>query len=299
MPRLSKYRVPPPPKGEVRTNRQFPRKRFCSVCPTLVPLPKYRINLLIKKLQEVICYTIPKSMSGHSKWSTIKRQKESTDAKRGILFSKLARAISIAARDSADSDTNFKLRLVIDKARTANMPKENIERALRAAQEKATQVEKVIYEGYGPGGIAVIVEAATDNRNRTSQEIRGLFERGGGSLAGPGSVAFQFKEMGQIIIDKTQNPQDQMLTLIDSSVTDIEESEDGIEVFVSPPQIPEVRDKIAQLGYTIKKVELTMKAKNAVKIVEAQNAQKILALLESLESHEDVQEVFSNVDIVG
>ena len=238
-------------------------------------------------------------MSGHSKWSTIKRQKESSDAKRGMLFSKLTRAIGIAARDGTNPETNFKLRLIIDKAKTANMPNENIERALRAAQEKSVQVEKIIYEGFGPGGIAVIVEAVTDSKNRTAQEIKNLFERVGGRLAGPGSVSFQFESAGYLLVEKSVDSEGQILSLNDAGAEDVEESTDGIDVYVAPTQTAQLRDKIERLGFKIQEMKLTMRPKTFVQITDSNLAQKALAFLEMLQSHEDVQEVFSNIDIIS
>lgn len=235
-------------------------------------------------------------MSGHSKWATIHRQKESTDAKRGLLFSKLSRAITIAAAGGADPDTNFKLRLVIDKARSSNMPKDNIERAIsRASGGEA--VEEVTYEGFGPAGIGVIVEAATDNKNRTAQEIKNLFERGGGNLGGPGSVSFQFEKSGHLLVEKSDSPEEQMLALIDAGAGDVEESPDGIEVYVSPNETSNVQSKVEELGFTVKEAGLIMRPKNLVSLPSPESAKKVISFLDSLESHTDVQNVYTNADI--
>lgn len=235
-------------------------------------------------------------MSGHSKWASIHRQKETQDAKRGMLFSKLSRAITIAARGGANPDTNFKLRLVIDKARASNMPKENIERAVSRAGG-GEQVEEVTYEGYGPGGIAVIVEVATSNKNRTAQEMKNLFERGGGSMAGPGSVSFQFEQAGHLLVEKSGNTDEQILALIDAGASDVEESEDGIDVYVAPNETAQTRAKIEELEFTVKEMGLVMRPKNLVSITSSDTAKKTISFLESIQNHEDVQNVYANIDI--
>lgn len=237
-------------------------------------------------------------MSGHSHYATIKRQKEAKDVEKGRIFSKLARAISIAAKiGGADPESNYKLRMAIEQARAANMPKENIERAISKGVGEGEVLEEVAYEGFGPGGIAVFVEAATDNRNRTSQEIKNLFERGGGNLAGPGSVSFNFEPKGLIVVKKESNIEEQILKLIDLQVDDLEEANDAIEVYVSPDRLSEVRDKIQNLGFTVISLELIKKPKSLVTINEVGLAQKVLQFLEGIENHSDVQKVFTNLDI--
>jgi len=176
-------------------------------------------------------------MSGHSHYATIKRQKALTDAARGNVFSKHAKAIMIAAKGGGDPESNFKLRVAIDKARAENMPKDNIERAIAKATSEGGVLTEAVYEGFGPSGVAVIVEAATDNKNRTAQEIKNLFERGGGSLAGPGAVSFNFESKGFLLIKKTSDPDSQMLTIIDMGVEDITDSVDGLEVYVAPDKL--------------------------------------------------------------
>lgn len=235
-------------------------------------------------------------MSGHSKWSTIRRQKETVDLRRGLLFSKLARSITIVAREGTNPDTNFKLRLAVEKARAANMPKENIERAIRAAGGKLA-VQEVQYEGYGPGGVAVVVRSVTDNKNRTAQEIKNLFERGGGRLGGPGSVAFQFELVGQFVVQKTASPDEQMLTLIDAGVEDIDETEDGIEAYVKPNELSAVQDKITNLGFTVTSSEMALRPKTLATISDPQEAKRAISFLQSLQSHDDVQAVFANLNI--
>lgn len=236
-------------------------------------------------------------MSGHSKWATIHRAKEVTDAKRGLLFSKLSRAITIAARGNPNADTNFKLRLVIDKARDANMPKDNIERAIsRAAGGEV--VQEITYEGFGPGGIGVIVNVATDNKNRTSQEMKSLFDRGGGSLGGPGSVSFNFEQTGYLLVEKKGDLEEQILTLIDTEASDVEEGNDGVDVYADPSIVAQIKTRIEELGFTVKEMSLVMRPKTLL-AVSAENAGKAIAFLESLENQDDVQEVYTNADIPG
>lgn len=235
-------------------------------------------------------------MSGHSKWSTIKHQKAVNDAARGNLFSKLSRAITIAAKGGPDPDMNFKLRVVIDKAKEANMPKDNIERAISKAQDSG-DLEEISYEGFGPFGIAVIVEVATDNRNRTAQEIKNLFERGGGSLAGPGAVAFNFEPKGLLLVKKSGNVDEQILNLIDLGVEDVEETEDGIEAYVSPNSLSNMKEKVGDKGYKIVTAELIQKPKSYQKLVDPVQAKKAVAFLEKLEEQDDVQKVFANLDV--
>lgn len=236
-------------------------------------------------------------MSGHSHYDTIKRAKEANDSARGKVYSKLAREITIAVKEggSVDPDFNYKLRMIIEKARAANMPKDNVERAL-AKGSSGEALEVTIYEGFGPGGVGVIVEAATDNRNRTSQEIKNIFERGG-NLAGPGSVSFNFESRGLILIEKQADPETQMLSLIDQGVEDMEETEDGIEAYVAPDKLREIREKLEGAGFTIKSSDLIMKPKTFVTITNPQEASKIINFLDTLNDQDDVQKVYANLDI--
>lgn len=236
-------------------------------------------------------------MSGHSKWSTIKRQKEANDHVKGKLFSKMGRAISVAVKAGGGSDpaSNYKLRVVIDQARASNMPKSNIERAVSKASEVGN-IEEVTYEGFGPAGVSVIVETATDNRNRTGQEMKNVFERSGGSLGGPGSVAFNFDSKGLIVVEKN-DAEKQILELIDAGVEDFEETEDGIEVYVSPTKVSEKRQDLEDKGFKIMSASLVKKPKNLVSITDKDAALKVVSFLEKIEENEDVQEVFANVNI--
>lgn len=235
-------------------------------------------------------------MSGHSKWSTIKRQKGVTDAKRGRLFSKLVRAISIAAKQGGPNpDSNLHLRLAMDQAKAANMPKENIERALeRAAGAGEGDLQEALYEGYGPGGAAVLVEAATDNKNRTTQEIKNIFERSGGSLGTQGSVSFQFEREGQLVIEGAG--EQLMLKLIDLGARDVEEVEDGTEIYVAPTNLFQIKEKVEQAGIKVKSAELIYSPKAVMDIAGSAGSQ-LVKLLEILDEHDDVQKVYTNADV--
>lgn len=238
-------------------------------------------------------------MSGHSHYATIKRQKGLKDAVKGKVFSKLGRAISIAVKTGGGTDpnANYKLRMAVDAARAENMPKDNIERAITKAGGEAANIEEITYEGFGPGGVNVIVEAATDNRNRSAQEIKNLFEKGGGNLGGPGSVAFNFDPRGLLVIKKSDNAEEQMLSLIDLGVEDVSETDDGIEIYVSPEKLAETRNKLTESGSEVITMELTKKPKNLLTITDAALAGRILKLLDGLEEYEDVQKVYANFDI--
>ncbi len=237
-------------------------------------------------------------MSGHSHFSTIKRQKEAKDQARGKIFSKMGRAITIAVKTGGgpDPESNYKLRMAVDLARAANMPKDNIERAISKGQGAGKSMEEVVYEGFGPEGIGVIAEVTTDNRNRTAQEMKNLFERSGGNLGGPGSVSFNFQKYGFLFIEKSENTEEQMLKLIDLGIEDMEETSDGIEIYLSPDKLREVRKKLDEAQVPVRSVELIMKP-TTLQSVSSGSAAKVLAFLEKLDEHEDVQNVFTNADI--
>ncbi|MGD8743983.1 MAG: YebC/PmpR family DNA-binding transcriptional regulator [Candidatus Woesebacteria bacterium] len=238
-------------------------------------------------------------MSGHSHYSTIKRKKEAQDAQRGRLFSKLSRAISVAVKTGGgpDPEKNSKLRMAIDQAKDANMPKDNIKRAIQQAETKAENLEEVIYEGFAPQGVGVIVEAATDNRNRTAQEMKGIFERGGGRLAGPGSVSYNFDQKGMIVIEKENDTESQMLKLIDLGVEDVQETEDYIEVYVESDKLISVKEDLEGKGYKVKKAEIVYRPKVNKVVSDEKSALKVLKLLEKVEDHDDTQKVFADVEI--
>ncbi len=233
-------------------------------------------------------------MSGHSHFATIKRQKAANDSVKGNIFSKMARAIMIAAKSGGDPDMNFRLRVEIDKARGVNMPKENIERAIAKATTEALNLEEISYEGFGPSGVNVIIEAATDNKNRTAQEIKNALDKAGGSLAGPGAVLFNFEHKGYLLLKKDSDPQTQMLKIIDMGVEDVEETDDGIEVYVAPDKLSATKKILEGAGAEILETELQMKPKNPVEVSDDQ-AKKVLALLSALEDFDDVQKVFTNI----
>lgn len=235
-------------------------------------------------------------MSGHSKWSTIKRQKEANDAKRGQLFSKLARALSLAVRAGGPNpEVNIRLRTLIEKAKKANMPKANIERAMQEGAKGET-LEEVVYEGYGPEGVPIIIEAATNNKNRTAQEIKNIFSRGGGSLGSPGSVAFQFKKAGQILVEPGENPEKTMLALIDLGVEDVDEVGDGIEVYTKPEELYSIKEKIEANIAKVLDTELVYRPVNPVVLTDQQVVQRVMRLLEELDNHPDVQKVYAGFD---
>ena len=240
-------------------------------------------------------------MSGHSKWSTIKRQKGANDAKRGALFTKVARELIVAARaGGGDPDGNYRLRLAIDKARAVNMPADNIKRAI----EKATgggdgeQYEEIVYEGYGPGGVAVLVEAATDNRNRTAGEVRSIFAKAGGQLAGSGAVAWQFEPRGFIVVPRSgADPDEVALAAIDAGADDVDtEQAEQIEIWTSPGELEAVRRSLEAAGISVESAESTMVAQQTVELDSAR-ARQALRLVELLDDLDDVQRVTANFDI--
>ena len=240
-------------------------------------------------------------MSGHSKWSTIKREKGANDAKRGAVFTKVAREIIVAARTGGgDPDANYRLRLAMDKARSVNMPQENIKRAIDKATGggEGEQYEEITYEGYGPGGVAVLVEAATDNRNRTAAEVRSVFTKAGGQLAGSGAVAWQFAPRGVISIASTGKAADDIaLAAIDAGADDVDTSDSEIvEVYTDPADLQAVRTALEAGGWSVESAENAMIAKNLVEL-EADRARQNLRLVEALEELEDVQRVSANFDI--
>jgi YebC/PmpR family DNA-binding regulatory protein len=240
-------------------------------------------------------------MSGHSKWSTIKRQKGVTDAKRGALFTKVAREISVAARQGGgDPDANYRLRLAIEKARAVNMPSDNIKRTIDKATGggEAEQFEEIIYEGYGPGGVAVLVEAATDNRNRTAAEVRSIFTKTGGQLAGSGAVAWQFEPRGLIAVARGGlDPDEVALTAIDAGADDVDtEDPETIEIYTTPGDLERVRLALDGAGVPVESAENAMIAKQTVELDSAR-ARQALRLVELLEDLDDVQRVTANFDI--
>jgi YebC/PmpR family DNA-binding regulatory protein len=239
-------------------------------------------------------------MSGHSKWSQIKRQKGANDAKRGAIFTKIGREISIAARQGGgDPDANYRLRLAMDTARAANMPAENIKRAIEKAVGggAAEQFEEIVYEGYGPGGVAILVETATNNKNRTAADVRSIFTKAGGSLAGAGAVAWQFEQRGVIAVPRDgQDPDEIALAAIDAGAEDVYTESDPLEILTDPGQLEAVRKSLDSAGVKIESAEMTMQPKSTVE-VEPNQVRQNLRLIELLEDHDDVQRVTANVEL--
>ncbi|HEV2128177.1 MAG TPA: YebC/PmpR family DNA-binding transcriptional regulator [Thermomicrobiales bacterium] len=239
-------------------------------------------------------------MSGHSKWSTIKRKKGAADAKRGQLFTKLAREITVAARQGLpDPDANVRLRLAVQKARAENMPKDNIDRAIQRASGGAdsAQFDEVWYEGYGPGGVAVMILTMTDNRNRTVAEIRAALTRSNGTLGETGSVNWMFDQMGVISLPTGDHDPDEIaLVAIDAGATDVSDEDGTLEVYTEPQDLHKVQEELAAAGYEVESAELTMKPKTMV-TAEQDEAVKAIRLLEKLEDLDDVQTVYSNLDV--
>jgi len=239
-------------------------------------------------------------MSGHSKWSTIKRQKGVNDAKRGAVFTKVAREISMAARaGGGDPEANYRLRLAIEKARSVNMPADNIKRSIERATSAGNldAFEEITYEGYGPGGVAVLVEAATDNRNRTAADVRAIFVKAGGSLAGAGAVAWQFESLGVISVPREKvDPDEIALIAIDAGAADVDTEADPIEISTAPGDLEAVRKAMEAAGVKVESAELTVRARTSAPI-DSHQARQNLRMIETLEDHDDVQRVTANFDL--
>ena len=239
-------------------------------------------------------------MSGHSKWASIKHKKAVVDARRGQHFTKLARAIQIAAREGGgDPDGNSALALAIQKARDASMPKDNIERAIAKGTGEGAdmdQIETVLYEGYGPGGVALLIEALTDNRNRTGAEMRHLLGKHGGNLGEPGSVSYLFDKRGVIVVDANRYSEDDLMPAIDAGAEDISLDEDVFEVITEPADLARVRDALVQAGVEIDSADVTQRPKSRVPVQEA-DAAKLMKLIDALEESDDVGAVHANFDV--
>jgi len=239
-------------------------------------------------------------MSGHSKWSQIKRDKGANDVRRGAVFTKMGREIAIAARaGGGDPDGNFRLRLAIEKARAVNMPADTIKRAIERATGagEGEQFEEVVYEGYGPGGVAVLVEAQTDNRNRTAAEVRSIFTKAGGQLAGSGAVAWQFEPRGVITVARAGvDPDEVALLAIDAGAEDVDADADPIEIFTAAGDLEQVRRAFESAGIALESAESAMIARQTVELDSAR-ARQALRLVEQLEDVDDVQRVTANFDI--
>jgi YebC/PmpR family DNA-binding regulatory protein len=246
-------------------------------------------------------------MSGHSKWATIKRAKGAADLKRGLTFTKISNAITVAVKQSGgttDPNSNFKLRLAVDSARAANMPKDNIERAIQKAIGKdAGEVQEVIYEGFAPAGISVIIEAATDNTMRTTSEIKSIFNKEGGNFGQPGSVAYQFEQKGKIIVNKNGSPRGEAGKTIDelfeialqSGAEDIEDAQGKAIITTAYVDLSSVRERLIEKGITLETVETIRKPLNPITISEPEKLERVVNFLNKIEGLDDVQKVYSNL----
>jgi len=239
-------------------------------------------------------------MSGHSKWSSIKHKKGAADAKRGQLFTKLARAITVASRDGGpDPEGNAALATAVQKAREASMPKDNIQRAVDRGGgigTDAAAIERVLFEGYGPGGAAILVEALTDNRNRTSADVRHAFSKHHGSLGEPGSVAWIFEKRGVVVVDGARYDEDDLIAAIDAGAEDVREDGDLLRVVCEPGDVGAVRQALESAGVDVQSAGIAMEPKSTV-VVKGTEAEWLLRLVDTLEEHDDVNEVHANFDV--
>jgi len=238
-------------------------------------------------------------MSGHSKWATIKHKKAATDAKRGSLFTKLIKEISVAARGGGNPDTNPRLRVAIERAKESSMPSDNIDRAIKkgTGQLEGITYEDITLEGYGPGGVAVYIEGVSDNKNRTTAEVRTIFTKRGGNMAGAGSVAWMFEKKGYIVVSKTSAEEDKLMGVaLDAGAEDMIVEDENYAIKTSPQDFFKVKKAIDDAGIKTEDAQITLLPKNTVK-VEGPDAKKILDLVDAIEEHEDVQHVYANFDI--
>jgi YebC/PmpR family DNA-binding regulatory protein len=239
-------------------------------------------------------------MSGHSKWATIKHKKGAADKARGKLWAKLIRQIEVAARaGGGDPNANPTLRTQIDKAKAASVPNDTIDRAIKRATGELEGVtyEQVTYEGYAPEGVAVFVEVLTDNRNRTAADIRHAFSKNGGSIAEPGAVAWQFERKGVVLVDRAADEDELMLVAVDAGAEDITDDGDAWRVVCEPADTAAVREAVAAGGFAVQSYDLTMVPKTTIALGEADAAKRVLRLIDALDDHDDVQEVYANFDI--
>jgi len=241
-------------------------------------------------------------MSGHSKWSTIKRKKGAADEKRGQQFSKLSRMITIAAKEGGmDPEMNFKLRLAIDKAKEINMPSSTIDRAISGASKDNTIIEEIDYEAYGPEGVALLIKVVTDNRNRASSDIKSILTKRGGSVGGPGSVSWMFEPKGLVVVDSkdfSEEDRDNLeLSAIDFGADDLKEESGSVEIYTSPTNLHKLSKNLKEAGFSVESADFEMEPKSTVSIEEKDKAERILNLVDELEGLEDVDRVYGNFDI--
>ncbi|MFC1548835.1 YebC/PmpR family DNA-binding transcriptional regulator [Candidatus Omnitrophota bacterium] len=240
-------------------------------------------------------------MSGHSKWASIKHKKGAVDAKRGKIFTKLIREITVAAREGGGNpEANPRLRLAIQKAKDSNMPADNIDRGIKkgTGELEGVSYENVSFEGYAPGGVAIIVEGLTDNKNRTTSEVRSIFSKRGGNMAGEGSVAFQFERKGVFMVKRQDAKEDELLDVaLESGAEDLTSDEDFFQIICAPQDFDKVRSGLTEKNVKLESGELSQVPNNTIKVEDAETARKILALVEDLEDNDDVQNVYTNFDI--
>lgn len=239
-------------------------------------------------------------MSGHSKWANIKHRKAAQDSKKGVAFQKLVKVIIAAAKEGGgDPNNNFRLKVAIDRARDGNVPMDNIDRAIkRGTGELGGTVEDILYEGYGPNGVAVMVQAMTDNRNRTAPEMRSLFTKSGGAIGELGCVAWNFDRKGVIEVTGQGIDEDELLmAAIEAGAEDMNTEEDSFEIICEPSQLTSVAEALKNAGYNVESIELEMIPKNTVAVTDKNEAQKLLNMVERFEEHDDVQAVYANFDI--
>jgi YebC/PmpR family DNA-binding regulatory protein len=235
-------------------------------------------------------------MSGHSKWSTIKRQKAAKDAARGAVFTKLGNAIAVAARKGTDPETNFSLRLAVDKAKAANMPAANIQRSIDRVKDKdAAQLQEVLYEGYGPGGTAIMAECATDNINRTYPAVRLAFSKHGGNIAEKGAVAFQFEQKGMVRVKGSGD--EVLMQALEAGAEDVQEEGAESVIYTAPKELAKVRDALNDAGLKVEEAELTYVPNTTVEITDAATAGKVMRLMDALEDIDEVSNTHVNFDI--
>jgi YebC/PmpR family DNA-binding regulatory protein len=244
-------------------------------------------------------FLVCEAMSGHSKWASIKHKKAATDARRGQLFTKLARAITVAAREGGgDPDANYTLAAAVQKARDFSMPKDSIQRAIDRGTGAGggETIDRVVYEGYGPAGVAVLVEALTDNRNRTGAEMRHVFDKNGGSLGEPGSVAWVFEKRGVVMVDADRYSEDDLIAAIDAGAEDVSREGDSFKVVSAAEDLAAVRNALEEAGVDIDSAELTMEPKNVVEAA-GSDAAAVMRLMDALDDQDDVEAVHANFDI--
>lgn len=238
-------------------------------------------------------------MSGHSKWATIKHKKAATDAKRGQLFTKLIKEVTVAARSGGNPDTNPRLRVAIERAKESSMPQDNIERAIKkgTGELEGVSYEDITLEGYGPGGIAIYIEALTDNKNRTTSEVRTIFTKRGGNMAGAGSVSWMFEKKGYIVINKKTIDEEKLMGIVlDAGAEDMVTEEENFAVKTQQADFFKVKKALEEAKISMESAEITLVPKSTVRVV-GEDAKKVLDLVDALEEHEDVQNVYANFDI--